>query len=94
MAKEYPKGMVSATGQVKRPGVVGIKERLTLSGTIAQSGGLTRIARSRNNVKLERTDSDGKTIVRAFTLKKIVEGLAEDPELMNGDRVDVPEIVD
>lgn len=77
-------------GNVLRPSVISLKERITVSRAIAMSGGLMPDTRS-DRVRIVRQAADGMAKTELFVdLKAIDKRQADDPVLQAGDIVDVP----
>ena len=86
---------VFLSGQVNRAGVIAIPEGrpITVSMAVTLAGGATRIA-NLSKVQLHRPDANGATQTSIVNVKKALEGKAtpeEDPVVLPGDRINVPE---
>jgi hypothetical protein len=86
----------SILGQVNQPGqMVSPDDPMTVSKAITLAGGPTRLA-ALDKVQLIRTDADGATKTTTVDVKKALAGKAtpeEDPVVLPGDRINVPESV-
>ena len=80
-----PTRTVTVEGAVVQPGVYPFLPRLTLVSALAQSRGLTRVARS-NQVVVFRTNADGRYLA-LFDIDAIRAGRAPDLALQPGDTV-------
>ena len=85
--KEYG-GQVYVTGEVKAPGAYGIKDGLTVLHACLLAGGFTDFA-SLRQVKLTRV-INGQPKTAVVDVVKVRQGKEADPEVMAGDRVEVP----
>lgn len=84
-----PKNHVTVEGEVVKPGRYTIGSGATLSGIIAEAGGLARFGS--NDVKVRRIDPQtGKVDVLEFDLKDIRNGKKPDVPLLPNDVVMVP----
>lgn len=90
---EYAKRTVNVIGQVNQPGAVLFPQEqgLTLLDAISRAGGFTRLA-NRTQVKLTRTNPDGKTDTYIINADDLIKGSSSNswPLLVN-DIVFVPE---
>lgn len=90
---EYAKRSVNVIGQVNQPGAVLFPQEqgLTLLDAIARAGGFSRLA-NRAQVKLTRTNADGKTDTYIINADDLIKGSSSNswPLLVN-DIVFVPE---
>jgi polysaccharide export outer membrane protein len=90
---EYAKRSVNVIGQVNQPGAVLFPQEqgLTLLDAISRAGGFTRLA-NRNQVKLTRTNADGKAETFIIDVDDLIKGKSSSswPLLVN-DIVFVPE---
>lgn len=77
-------------GAVQKPGGVLIKENLTVTKAIAQTGGVERVIGS-NNVTILRTDENGRRTTIPLDLNQITRGRMEDIALQENDIVFVHE---
>lgn len=80
---------VAILGQVKNAGVYDVTPGMTLMRIIAKSGGFTPIA-APNKVRIVREVS-GEKKVYVYNAAVIINGQGDDPEIMPGDMVFVPE---
>jgi polysaccharide export outer membrane protein len=81
-------GKVYVIGEVKRPGMYGLHERLTVLNACILAGGFTDFA-SPGRVRVTRV-KDGVTRVLRIDLARVQRGKSADIVLEAGDRVDVP----
>ncbi len=90
---EYAKRTVNVIGQVNQPGAVLFPQEqgLTLLDAISRAGGFTRLA-ERKEVKLTRTNADGKTETYIINVDSLIKGSSSNswPLLVN-DIIFVPE---
>jgi len=90
---EYAKRTVNVIGQVNQPGAVLFPQEqgLTLLDAISRAGGFSRLA-NRSQVKLTRTNADGKTETYIINADDLIKGNSSNswPLLVN-DIVFVPE---
>lgn len=90
---EYAKRSVNVIGQVNQPGAVLFPQEqgLTLLDAISRAGGFSRLA-NRSQVKLTRTNADGKTETYIINADDLIKGSSSNswPLLVN-DIVFVPE---
>lgn len=90
---EYAKRTVNVIGQVNQPGAVLFPQEqgLTLLDAISRAGGFSRLA-NRTQVKLTRTNADGKTETYIINADDLIKGNSSNswPLLVN-DIVFVPE---
>lgn len=90
---EYAKRTVNVIGQVNQPGAVLFPQEqgLTLLDAISRAGGFSRLA-NRSQVKLTRTNADGKTETYIINVDDLIKGSSSNswPLLVN-DIVFVPE---
>ncbi|MBW8781242.1 MAG: polysaccharide export protein [Verrucomicrobia bacterium] len=90
---EYAKRSVNVIGQVNQPGAVLFPQEqgLTLLDAISRAGGFSRLA-NRNQVKLTRTNADGKAETFIIDVDDLIKGKSSSswPLLVN-DIVFVPE---
>ncbi|WP_238991406.1 polysaccharide biosynthesis/export family protein [Rariglobus hedericola] len=90
---EYAKRTVNVIGQVNQPGAVLFpqEEGLTLLDAISRAGGFSRLA-NRSQVKLTRTNSDGKSDTYIINVDDLIKGSSSNswPLLVN-DIIFVPE---
>jgi polysaccharide export outer membrane protein len=90
---EYAKRSVNVIGQVNQPGAVLFPQEqgLTLLDAISRAGGFSRLA-NRSQVKLTRTNADGKTDTYIINADDLIKGTSSNswPLLVN-DIVFVPE---
>lgn len=90
---EYAKRTVNVIGQVNQPGAVLFPQEqgLTLLDAISRAGGFSRLA-NRSQVKLTRTNADGKTETYIINADDLIKGSSSNswPLLVN-DIVFVPE---
>jgi polysaccharide export outer membrane protein len=77
-------------GAVVRPGGVFLKDNMTVSKAVAQSGGLNLIIAS-NNITVVRTDANGQRTTIPVDLGQVTEGRVEDVALRENDIVFVHE---
>jgi polysaccharide export outer membrane protein len=77
-------------GAVARPGGVLIKENMTVSKAVAQSGGLNLVIAS-NDVTIVRTDANGQRTTIPVDLGQVTKGGSEDVALKENDIVYVHE---
>lgn len=93
MLKDFEKPYFIATGQVARPGKYDLRSELTLAEALAMAGGVNDKAKISQIVLYRRTESgfEGKV----FNLKKLLASrdLSEDPQLLPGDLLYVPQNV-
>lgn len=91
-----PKIMVYVTGAVPQPGTHFVPMRdgrpLGLYETLLITGGLNRLAQAQR-IEVMRMDSAGKKHRATFDLRKVSQGLADDPPVGEGDFIHVPEKV-
>ncbi len=85
--KEYG-GQVYVTGEVKQPGVYGVRDGLTVLHACLLAGGFSDFA-SLRQVKLTRV-VDGQTRTAVLDVVKIRQGKQPDPLMASGDRLEVP----
>ena len=83
------------SGQVGKPGIIVIPEGqpLTVSMAVTLAGGGSRLA-DLGKVQLHRLDATGATKTIIVDVKKALEGKAtpvEDPVVLPGDKINVPE---
>lgn len=90
---EYAKRTVNVIGQVNQPGAVLFPQEqgLTLLDAISRAGGFSRLA-NRSQVKLTRTNADGKTETYIINVDDLIKGSSSNswPLIVN-DIVFVPE---
>ena len=93
MLKDFEKPYFIATGQVARPGKYDLRSDLTLAEALAMAGGVNDKAKLSQIVLYRRTENgfEGKV----FNLKKLLasRNLSEDPQLLPGDMLYVPQNV-
>jgi polysaccharide export outer membrane protein len=90
---EYAKRSVNVIGQVNQPGAVLFPQEqgLTLLDAISRAGGFTRLA-NRSQVKLTRTNADGKTETYIINADDLIKGSSSTSwQLLVNDIVFVPE---
>ncbi len=75
---------VSMLGQINKPGNYILTHHLTLLKLISQNGGFTPDA-STKNVRIVRTNGDGKKETLEVDVDKVIQGLADDVILRSGD---------
>jgi len=85
--KEYG-GRICLLGELKRPGIYPLSDRLTVLSALALAGGLTDFA-SQRKLKLTQVEV-GKARVPSIDLDRVKKGKAEDLQLRSGDRIEVP----
>jgi polysaccharide export outer membrane protein len=83
-----PKYFVTVDGEVNKPGRYAIESDLTVTGAISLAGGRTRFGA--DDVKVRRTDADGKTTLISVDLDKVRDGKKPDLVLEPNDVVSVP----
>ena len=95
-ASSAPKIMVYVTGAVKQPGthLVPMAEGRSLGiyETLLITGGLSRLAHEQR-VEVMRRDASGRRHRTTIDLRKVSQGLADDPPVGEGDIIHVPEKV-
>lgn len=95
-ASSTPKVMVYITGAVKQPGthLVPITDGRSLGiyETLLITGGLSRLAHEQR-VEVIRRDASGKRHRTTIDLRKVSQGLVDDPPVGEGDIIHVPEKV-
>ncbi len=74
-------------GEISSPGQKDFHMGLTLTQALLASGGVTRTAGDR--VKVSRQGADGRLVSTEYNLREIEGGVAPDPALRPGDRVEV-----
>ncbi len=82
-----PKSFVTVDGEVNRPGRYAIESDLTVTGAISLAGGFTRFGSS--DVKVRRTDPQGKVTIIEADIKAIRNGKKPDVPLHPNDVVSV-----
>ncbi|MET0262549.1 MAG: polysaccharide biosynthesis/export family protein [Rariglobus sp.] len=90
---EYAKRTVNVIGQVNQPGAVLFPQEqgLTLLDAISRAGGFSRLAQ-RSQVKLTRTNADGKTDTYIINADELIKGTSSNSwPLMVNDIIFVPE---
>lgn len=90
---EYAKRTVNVIGQVNQPGAVLFPQEqgLTLLDAISRAGGFSRLAQ-RSQVKLTRTNADGKTETYIINADDLLKGNSSNSwQLIENDIVFVPE---
>jgi polysaccharide export outer membrane protein len=90
---EYAKRTVNVIGQVNQPGAVLFPQEqgLTLLDAIARAGGFSRLA-NRSQVKLTRTNTDGKTDTYIINADDLIKGSSSNSwQLLANDIIFVPE---
>jgi polysaccharide biosynthesis/export protein len=83
-----PKFYVTVDGEVNKPGRYAIESDLTVTGAISLAGGRTRFGA--DDVKVRRTEADGKTTLISVDLDKVRDGKKPDLVLEPNDVVSVP----
>lgn len=95
-ASSVPKIMVYVTGAVKQPGThfVPMAEGRSLGiyETLLITGGLSRLSQDQR-VEVMRMDDSGRRQRAIIDLRKVSQGLADDPPVGEGDIIHVPEKV-
>lgn len=81
-------GQVYVTGEVKQPGVYGVRDGLTVLHACLLAGGFTDFA-SLRSVRLTRV-VDGQPRTAMIDVVKVRQGKQPDPLLSSGDRLEVP----
>ncbi|MCA1618469.1 MAG: polysaccharide biosynthesis/export family protein [Acidobacteria bacterium] len=74
-------------GEIGSPGQKDFHAGLTLTQALLASGGVTKTAGDR--VKVSRQGPDGRLVSTEYNLREIENGIAPDPALRPGDRVEV-----
>lgn len=74
-------------GEINAPGQKDFHSGITLTQALLASGGVTRAAGDR--VKVSRQGADGRLVSTEYNLREIEGGVAPDPALRPGDRVEV-----
>jgi protein involved in polysaccharide export with SLBB domain len=74
-------------GEIGSPGQKDFHAGLTLTQALLASGGVTKTAGDR--VKVSRQGADGRLVSTEYNLREIENGVAPDPALRPGDRVEV-----
>lgn len=74
-------------GEINAPGQKDFHMGLTLTQALLASGGVTRTAGDR--VRVSRQGADGRLVSTEYNLREIEGGVAPDPALRPGDRVEV-----
>ncbi|HEX8355068.1 MAG TPA: polysaccharide biosynthesis/export family protein [Pyrinomonadaceae bacterium] len=74
-------------GEINAPGQKDFHPGITLTQALLASGGVTRAAGDR--VKVSRQGPDGRLVSTEYNLREIEGGVAPDPALRPGDRVEV-----
>jgi len=74
-------------GEISSPGQKDFHSGLTLTQALLASGGVTKTAGER--VKVSRQGPDGRLVSTVYNLREIEGGVAPDPALRAGDRVEV-----
>lgn len=90
---EYAKRTVNVIGQVNQPGAVPFPQEqgLTLLDAISRAGGFSRLAQ-RTQVKLTRTNADGKTDTYIINADDLIKGSSSNSwQLIENDIIFVPE---
>lgn len=90
---EYAKRTVNVIGQVNQPGTVLFPQEqgLTLLDAISRAGGFSRLAQ-RTQVKLTRTNADGKTDTYIINADDLIKGNSSNSwQLIENDIIFVPE---
>lgn len=90
---EYAKRTVNVIGQVNQPGAVMFPQEqgLTLLDAISRAGGFSRLAQ-RTQVKLTRTNADGKTDTYIINADDLIKGSSSNNwQLIENDIIFVPE---
>lgn len=90
---EYAKRSVNVIGSVNQPGAVLFPQEqgLTLLDAISRAGGFSRLA-NRSQVKLTRTNSDGKTDTYIINADDLIKGNSSNSwQLLANDIIFVPE---
>lgn len=90
---EYAKRSVNVIGQVNQPGAVLFPQEqgLTLLDAISRAGGFSRLAQ-RTQVKLTRTNADGKTETYIINADDLLKGSSSNSwQLIENDIIFVPE---
>jgi polysaccharide biosynthesis/export protein len=92
--KDFDKPYFIATGQVSKPGKYDLRSELTMTEALAIAGGVSEKAKI-SQVVLYRKTADGTFQGKVFNLKKLLaaRNLSEDPHLLPGDLVYVPQNV-
>lgn len=95
-ASSVPKIMVYVTGAVKAPGTHFVPmvngRSLGIYETLLITGGLGRLAQDQR-VEVMRIDASGRRKRAIIDLRKVSQGLADDPPVGEGDIIHVPEKV-
>jgi protein involved in polysaccharide export with SLBB domain len=73
-------------GEIGSPGQKDFHSGITLTQALLASGGVTKTA---NYVKVSRQGADGRLVSTEYNLREIENGVAPDPALRPGDRVEV-----
>jgi len=90
---EYAKRSVNVIGQVNQPGAVLFPQEqgLTLLDAVSRAGGFSRLA-NRSQVKLTRTNADGKTDTYIINADDLIKGSSSNNwQLIENDNIFVPE---
>ncbi len=90
---EYAKRTVNVIGSVNQPGAVLFPQEqgLTLLDAVARAGGFSRLA-NRAQVKLTRTNADGKTDTYIINANDLIQGNSSNSwQLLANDMIFVPE---
>jgi protein involved in polysaccharide export with SLBB domain len=74
-------------GEINAPGQKDFHSGITLTQALLASGGVTRTAGDR--VRVSRQGADGRLVSTEYNLREIEGGVAPDPALRPGDRVEV-----
>ncbi len=91
---EYAKRSVNVIGQVNQPGAVLFPQEqgLTLLDAVSRAGGFSRLA-NRKQVKLTRTNADGKSETYIINADDLIKGGSSNTwQLLANDIIFVPEI--
>jgi polysaccharide export outer membrane protein len=90
--KDFDKPFFIASGQVTRPGKYDLRSEMTMSEALAVAGGMNDKAKS-SEIVLFRKTREGTFEGKAYNIKKLVasRNLSEDPLLLPGDMVYVPQ---
>ena len=81
---------INVLGEVNQQGHFAINDKVTILDAIALSGGLSRMADSKQ-IKVRKEGKDGKVTVEVYDLKKLISGEQKNAELETGDLIYVKE---
>ena len=81
---------INVLGHVNQQGHYNVNDRITILDAIAISGGLRRMADSKQ-IKLRKKENDGKVVLEVYDLKKLISGEQKNVVLESGDLIFVEE---